>query len=188
MTLISLLYKRILLRQSLNSFSKSSQCISNSNNWKKLFSASKFSTAASTTNALPLAYTAYNNVDNRPSDVTAAPILILHGLFGSKQNWKSLSKVLASKTNPNRKVYALDARNHGESPHSNEHSYDDLANDIAKFHQDHEISKSIIIGHSMGGRAMMCFALKYVSYNYICTNIYIDNKYFNNFPIFFSQN
>lgn len=107
--------------------------------------------------ALTSAYIEYG--DNQ---TTASPILIMHGLFGSKQNWKSVSKVLAAKTKPERKIYVLDARNHGETSHSNEHSYDHLAADVAKFHQDHQISKSIVIGHSMGGRAMMCFALKYV--------------------------
>lgn len=59
-------------------------------------------------------------------------------------------------------VIAVDARNHGESPHSLEHRYVDLAEDINHFYQEHKISKAVVIGHSMGGRAMMAFALKYV--------------------------
>lgn len=59
-------------------------------------------------------------------------------------------------------VIAVDARNHGESPHSLEHRYVDLAEDINHFYKEHKITKAIVIGHSMGGRAMMAFALKYV--------------------------
>lgn len=60
-------------------------------------------------------------------------------------------------------VFALDARNHGESPHSPRHRYIDLAEDIHLFYKEHKIPKASVIGHSMGGRAMMMFALKYVS-------------------------
>ena len=60
-------------------------------------------------------------------------------------------------------MFALDARNHGESPHSQRHRYIDLAEDIHLFYKDHKLPKATVIGHSMGGRAMMVFALKYVS-------------------------
>lgn len=56
----------------------------------------------------------------------------------------------------------MDARNHGESPHSQRHRYVDLAEDVHQFCKEQKIIKAIIIGHSMGGRAMMLFALKYV--------------------------
>lgn len=59
-------------------------------------------------------------------------------------------------------VYAVDARNHGESPHSPNHRYEDLAEDVREFYRQHNIDKAIVIGHSMGGRTMMTFALKYV--------------------------
>lgn len=60
-------------------------------------------------------------------------------------------------------MFALDARNHGESPHSPRHRYIDLAEDIHLFCKEHKILKASVIGHSMGGRAMMMFALKYVN-------------------------
>lgn len=60
------------------------------------------------------------------------------------------------------KVYAVDARNHGESPHSPNHGYEDLAEDVRLFYDTHNIDKAIVLGHSMGGRTMMTFALKYV--------------------------
>lgn len=61
-------------------------------------------------------------------------------------------------------MIAIDARNHGESPHSPQHRYIDLAEDVNFFCKEHKIPKVVVIGHSMGGRAMMVFALKYVSF------------------------
>lgn len=91
----------------------------------------------------------------------------MSGLFGSKQNWRSISKALHAKSKPTRKVIAVDARNHGESPHSPSHRYEDLAEDIRDFCREHNIAKAVLLGHSMGGRAMMAFALKYVNENEI---------------------
>ena len=73
----------------------------------------------------------------------------------------------------------MDARNHGESPHSPHHRYVDLAEDIHLFCKEHKIPKAVLIGHSMGGRAMMVFAMKYVSItrvNISRTFNYIFNK------------
>lgn len=97
-----------------------------------------------------------NDNGNRP------PVIIMHGLFGSKQNWKSLCKAMNLKTNPNRTIIAVDARNHGESPHANDHGYDVMADDVADFMKQQGLSKASLIGHSMGGRTMMYVALKYV--------------------------
>lgn len=90
---------------------------------------------------------------------------IAAGLFGSKTNWRSISKALHAKSSPSRKVISVDARNHGESPHSPNHRYEDLAEDVAEFYRQHNISKAVVLGHSMGGRAMMTFALKYVRFS-----------------------
>lgn len=59
-------------------------------------------------------------------------------------------------------MITLDARNHGGSPHTSTHTYDDLADDVRDFLVAHNIDKTVVVGHSMGGRAMMVFALKYV--------------------------
>jgi esterase len=86
------------------------------------------------------------------------PILILHGVFGSSDNWFSISKMIAEKGYA---VYALDARNHGQSPRSEAFSYDLMADDLNEFIEDNSLEKPIIIGHSMGGKTVMHFAMKY---------------------------
>ena len=60
-------------------------------------------------------------------------------------------------------VYTVDARNHGDSPHTEDHSYPLLAEDILLFMQQHSIPTATLMGHSMGGRAVMATALMEVS-------------------------
>ena len=86
------------------------------------------------------------------------PILILHGVFGSSDNWFSISKMIAEKGYA---VYALDARNHGQSPRSEAFSYELMAEDLNEFSTEHQLQKPVIIGHSMGGKTVMHFAMKY---------------------------
>ncbi|KAL1500823.1 hypothetical protein ABEB36_006259 [Hypothenemus hampei] len=105
-----------------------------------------------------LAHTAYENSTRTEEK---SPLLILHGLFGSKQNWISICKAYAQKLKPSRTVIALDLRNHGESEHSPEHSYAHLAEDVRHFVLQNGWSKVVLMGHSMGGRCAMLFALKY---------------------------
>jgi esterase len=83
------------------------------------------------------------------------PLIILHGLLGSLDNWQTIAKRLSDKF----QVFILDQRNHGKSPHSDEFSYEILSNDLFDFLQQHQISKAHIIGHSMGGKTAMQFAL-----------------------------
>lgn len=85
------------------------------------------------------------------------PLLILHGLFGSLDNWQTLGKQLAE----THKVYLVDLRNHGKSPHSSEFSYEDMAKDVAELIQDEQLDKVSIIGHSMGGKTTMTFAVEF---------------------------
>lgn len=84
------------------------------------------------------------------------PLIILHGLFGSSDNWYSLSKVFAETF----RVFTVDQRNHGQSPQSPEHNYNVLTADLEEFVSQHQLSKPIILGHSMGGKTAMNFAIK----------------------------
>jgi esterase len=72
------------------------------------------------------------------------PILVLHGLFGSKRNWRAISKVLAKTM----QVIAVDLRNHGDSFHSY-HSINSMAGDVTEFVAKHGLGKCSLIGHSM---------------------------------------
>jgi len=92
---------------------------------------------------------------------TGFPIIILHGLLGSLDNWQTIAKRLAELPGTPFKTYIIDQRNHSKSPHSDEFSYDLLAADIFDFFKRHSISKAHIIGHSMGGKAAMKFALEH---------------------------
>jgi esterase len=84
-------------------------------------------------------------------------IIILHGIFGSSDNWLGIAKSLSE----NNQVYLLDQRNHGQSPWSDEFNYPIMADDLLEFIQDHQIEKPVIIGHSMGGKVVMQFDLSY---------------------------
>jgi pimeloyl-ACP methyl ester carboxylesterase len=85
------------------------------------------------------------------------PLIILHGLYGSSDNWMSI----AHKLKDYFQVYLIDQRNHGRSPHSPEMNYDLFTADLYAFFKKHNIGKAHILGHSMGGKTAMWFALKY---------------------------
>ncbi|XP_018561000.1 protein ABHD11 isoform X1 [Anoplophora glabripennis] len=106
-----------------------------------------------------LSYATYESTVGLPGQ--APPLVIMHGLFGSKGNWNSLCKVYQQKTNPERKIIAIDARNHGDSPHNDNHTYAHMAADIKALLDQLHLEKVALMGHSMGGRTVMLFALKY---------------------------
>jgi len=83
-----------------------------------------------------------------------SPIIILHGLYGSSDNWFALGKYLSQKNT----VFIPDLRNHGKSGHSEEHNYKVMAGDLHLLFQQNKITKATIIGHSMGGKLAMKFA------------------------------
>ncbi len=83
------------------------------------------------------------------------PFIIAHGLYGSSDNWVSVAKKLM----PYFKVWLLDLRNHGESPHSPDMSYGAMAGDIFDFFRENIRGKATILGHSMGGKVMLRFAV-----------------------------
>lgn len=83
------------------------------------------------------------------------PLLILHGLFGSLDNWHSVSLKLAA----NFRVLALDQRNHGHSPHAGEMNYELMAQDVAETLRTEGLQRAHVLGHSMGGKTAMQLAL-----------------------------
>ncbi len=83
-------------------------------------------------------------------------LLILHGLFGMGDNWASLAKEWAEH---GWEVHALDARNHGRSPHHPEHNYDAMVADTLAYMDLHSIEKPVVLGHSMGGKTAMHLAV-----------------------------
>lgn len=84
------------------------------------------------------------------------PLIILHGLFGSSDNWQTHAKKFAE----NFTVYLVDQRNHGHSPHHNEMNYDVMADDLLELIAAEGLRDVILLGHSMGGKTVMRFAQK----------------------------
>jgi len=79
------------------------------------------------------------------------PLIIVHGLYGSSDNWGVVAKSLSDRYT----VYMVDQRNHGQSPHSEIHDYPSMRDDLIEFMDRHELSKAIFVGHSMGGKTVM---------------------------------
>lgn len=84
-------------------------------------------------------------------------IVIVHGLYGSSDNWINIGKRLAEYHT----VYIIDQRNHGRSPFSESHSYKDMKDDLVDFFFSHKIESATLLGHSMGGKSSMWFAAEY---------------------------
>lgn len=82
------------------------------------------------------------------------PLVILHGLFGSSDNWQTLGKKLAEDYH----VFLVDQRNHGKSPWSDAFSYEHMASDLGEFLEDRNLNHVILVGHSMGGKTVMRYA------------------------------
>jgi esterase len=88
-------------------------------------------------------------------DTGKQPIVILHGLFGSSDNWLTQAKLLSN----DYRIFTVDQRNHGQSPHDDTWDYKAMVSDLNSFFEDHNIADAIVIGHSMGGKTAMNFAL-----------------------------
>jgi pimeloyl-ACP methyl ester carboxylesterase len=84
------------------------------------------------------------------------PLIILHGLYGSSDNWYSIGRALAD----NYEVFMIDLRNHGNSPHSPEHNYTIMCDDLVDFLARNQIDRAAFLGHSMGGKTALAFGLK----------------------------
>lgn len=84
------------------------------------------------------------------------PLVLLHGLLGSARNWQTAGRELAAHWH----VLALDARNHGRSPHAPAMDYAALADDVAHWMATHRLSRAALMGHSMGGKTAMWLACR----------------------------
>lgn len=82
------------------------------------------------------------------------PLLIIHGLFGSADNWRSMAKYFSKFY----RVISVDLRNHGRSPHSGKQSFDLMAQDLVELCDDLQLDKVNVLGHSLGGKVTMRFA------------------------------
>lgn len=96
------------------------------------------------------------------------PLIVLHGLFGMSDNWQTFARKLDNEYS----IFCLDLRNHGRSPHDTEMNYHAMAEDIRTFLEEHWIYKCAILGHSMGGKVAMRFALDHP--DLIEKAIYVD--------------
>ncbi|MEJ0089197.1 MAG: alpha/beta fold hydrolase [Limisphaerales bacterium] len=86
-------------------------------------------------------------------------VILLHGLFGASDNWHTIATRLAESFH----VFAVDQRNHGQSPHSDEMNYPLMAADLAEFMESRGLETAMVLGHSMGGKTAMQFALQFPS-------------------------
>ena len=85
------------------------------------------------------------------------PLVILHGLFGSLDNWFSIARELEKHYT----LYLVDQRNHGDSPHSDQWNYQVMVEDLKELLDDEGLEKIYLMGHSMGGKTAMFFASAY---------------------------
>jgi len=101
-------------------------------------------------NIVELAFEEYGD----PND---PPLIILHGFLASSRNWRTVATRLAK----NHRVFVLDMRNHGASPHHQHMDYPIMAQDVIRFMDKMRLDKAHLLGHSMGGKVAMCVALSH---------------------------
>ena len=97
-----------------------------------------------------LAFEEFGSPDN-------TPLIILHGFFASSRNWRQVAEKLSAKFH----VYVLDMRNHGASPHHPVMDYPVMAADLLRFIESRGLKTVNLLGHSMGGKIAMWFALNH---------------------------
>ena len=83
------------------------------------------------------------------------PLIIAHGLYGASDNWVSIARELSDQF----EVFVVDQRNHGDSPEDDQHTYQAMRDDLREFMDDQGIEKATLLGHSMGGKTVMSFAM-----------------------------
>jgi len=120
--------------------------------WQASCPSKYFTSASSSGVAL-----AYDDHQSEVTDSRLAPLLVCHGMLGSRLNWNSIAKRIHATTG--RRVVTVDARNHGDSPHCTEMSYSSMAGDLAELVAKLGLGPVCLAGHSMGGRTVMSTAL-----------------------------
>jgi esterase len=110
------------------------------------------------------------------------PLIILHGMYGSSDNWLTIAKKLADSFT----VYLPDQRNHGQSPHSEIHDYNAMRDDLFELVTDLRLKKFFLAGHSMGGKTAMAFAVKWpeMIYGLVIVDISPFTDENNKMPVF----
>ena len=85
------------------------------------------------------------------------PLLVLHGYFGNGDNWKTIANKLSDRF----QVHLIDQRNHGRSFHSDAFDYELLVEDLHDYIEHHQLKNINLLGHSMGGKTAMLYAVEY---------------------------
>ena len=85
-------------------------------------------------------------------------LFILHGLLGMGDNWITLARKYA---NEGFQVHLIDQRNHGKSFHDDEMNYEEMSLDLKNYADYYQLTNFDLIGHSMGGKTAMYFAINY---------------------------
>lgn len=86
------------------------------------------------------------------------PFVFLHGFLGMSDNWKTLGNQFSE---DHYQVHLLDQRNHGRSFHSDDFNYDVMVEDLIAYCEAHQLKDIILLGHSMGGKTAMLFAMEH---------------------------
>lgn len=109
-----------------------------------------------TKKVIEMAFDAYE--ERLPNGIGRTPLIILHGMLGCKDEWRQFSE----RANSNRKIIALDARNHGESPYDENHTYPLMAEDVKLLFRQQKLHRACLLGHSMGGHTFAYLTLKHI--------------------------
>lgn len=108
--------------------------------------------------SVPLSYISYEDKSAKKNGTQKkTPLIVHHSLIGSKENWKTVSKEIHHVTK--RTVYSVDARNHGDSPHTKVMNYTTMTRDIENFIKQIDARKISFLGHSFGGRIGLLLAM-----------------------------
>lgn len=86
------------------------------------------------------------------------PFIFLHGFLGMSDNWKSLGTKFSEE---GYEVHLIDQRNHGRSFHSTEFNYEVMVEDLKNYCDEHQLNDIVLLGHSMGGKTAMLFAVEF---------------------------